>query len=60
MRRTFQWIEWAEDLSEQRLRDLFDAINTHEKVTGSLTEPDKFLRKLLKDEIEKRYEPCSK
>jgi hypothetical protein len=52
---TTNWQEWAEDLSEYRLRDLYDSINTHEKVKGSIKEPDRFLRKVLKAELEKRY-----
>ena len=55
MRKSPAWIEWAEDLSGQRLRDLYDAINTHEEVKGSITEADKFLRRLLKAELDKRY-----
>jgi hypothetical protein len=50
-----QVYEWVSDLSEYRLRDLFDAINNHERVTGSLTPVDVALRKALKNEIDRRY-----
>jgi hypothetical protein len=55
MRVTAAWKEWASDLSAQRLRDLKDAIETHHSVTGSLTDPDQMLLKLLTQEIETRY-----
>lgn len=55
IRKTTNWIEWLEDLSEQRLRDIYDGINTHETVRGDLTEADRFLRKILKQELDKRY-----
>lgn len=55
MRKTTNWIEWLQDLSEQRLRDIYDGINTHEAVRGDLTAADRFLRTILKQELEKRY-----
>jgi hypothetical protein len=55
MRVTAGWREWASDLSAQRLRDLLDAIQTHQQVKGSITEADQMLQKVLTQEIEMRY-----
>lgn len=55
MRNTPDWQEWTALLSAHRLRDLIDAINTQEQVTGTLAKPDIFLRKILNAELERRY-----
>lgn len=55
MKVTPRWREWAADLSAQRLRDIKDGIETHQQVTGSITEADELLLKLCKTEIERRY-----
>jgi hypothetical protein len=55
MKVTPRWREWAADLSAQRLRDIKDGIETHQQVTGSITEADELLLKLCKTEIESRY-----
>jgi hypothetical protein len=55
MRITPKWREWAANLSPVRLRALVQHIDDHLQVHGALTEADSFLRKLLTQEIDRRY-----
>ena len=55
MRNSIVWQDWTADLSAQRLRNMVDEINTHQQVTGNLTQADAFLKRILMAELERRY-----
>ena len=55
MRATNKWRTWCADLTAVRLRTMLQGIEDQEQFQGQLNEPDQFLKKLLIQEIDRRY-----